>query len=360
MGKNILAEVVTEECREYLKEIAKAKGEPQDLSILTGASSANIVCSLIVGHRFEYDDPTFKRIIETTRHFFDESLSAGIALLNNWPLLHYIPGDLFKVRQICENRREFNRLFTHHFAELKGKKEYDKSNTNSFIASYIRERNERESRRQLHTLDERNLYKCIDDLVLGGTDTTSTTLMWFVFFMLRYPEVQEKIYHDITTNFGEDTPPTWAERNRLNYVNAAIMETQRLGNVGHVALAHRSTRDSTFRGFRIPKNTVLIGYLTSVMFDENIWGPDVDTFRPDRFLDQSGQLRQVDQLIPFSIGRRSCPGQPLVRMELFLYVTSMCQRFRFVPPVPGQPPEMGEVLGLVRSPPPFKVRAVDR
>ena len=360
MGKNTLAVSITEECGEFLQAVSKLEGKATDIRLLVSHSVFNNICSIVIGERFDYEDTTFRRIIDIINYNMTHLVSVGMSLLTIWPILHYIPGDIFKVRKVNENRIEFGRLFGHHFRELKGRKEYDENTTDSFIANYVREEKDKKERSQETSMDQRNLYKVIEDLTGAGTDTTTNTIMWFILYMLHYPEVQEKIFKEINEAIGVDKQPTIEDRKNLTYVNAAILETQRIGNVAPMAVPHSSPRDTWFKGYRIPKDSTVVGYLGSIMFDKQIWGEDVDTFRPERFLDDSGNLKSFEQIITFGIGRRSCPGEALAKMELFLYIASMCQRFKFLPETDGEPPEIKEIVNMLRQPADFKVRAIDR
>jgi cytochrome P450 len=60
------------------------------------------------------------------------------------------------------------------------------------------------------------------------------------------------------------------------------------------------------------------------------------------------------------LGRRVCLGESLARMELFLYLTSLVQRFEFLPPEGEDPPSVEGHLGITYTPLPFKVRAIPR
>ena len=56
--------------------------------------------------------------------------------------------------------------------------------------------------------------------------------------------------------------------------------------------------------------------------------PDPKVFKPERFLDESGHLKHVEQLIPFSVGKRQCLGEGLARMELFLFVANIFNQYK--------------------------------
>ena len=60
---------------------------------------------------------------------------------------------------------------------------------------------------------------------------------------------------------------------------------------------------------------------------------DPESFRPERFLDEDGNLAPRSNMwLPFSTGRRVCVGEALAKSELHLSLAYLCQRFTFTPP----------------------------
>lgn len=55
-----------------------------------------------------------------------------------------------------------------------------------------------------------------------------------------------------------------------------------------------------------------------------------------------------------------CLGESLARLELFLYLTALVQRFQFLPPEGDNPPAVEGKLGVTYSPILYKIRAVRR
>jgi methyl farnesoate epoxidase/farnesoate epoxidase len=94
-----------------------------------------------------------------------------------------------------------------------------------------------------------------------------------------------------------------------------------------------------------------------IMHDEDYW-KDPETFRPKRFLNEtSTKVINTERLIPFGYGKRICIGSLLAQSELYLFVASFLQRFKFEDPNPSQlEPKAGFVLGC----PSFTMKITER
>ena len=148
-----------------------------------------------------------------------------------------------------------------------------------------------------------------------------------VFFlaMSLYPEVQQKAQSEIMEVVGRDRLPEITDRDTLIYVNALVKECLRWMPIAPLGVAHTTTVDDEFRGYFIPKNTVL---LPNIWYDSNshdfqysvpsltlnhracMHDPEVfehpEEFRPERFI-HNGKLNPgpVDPSdYVFGFGRR--------------------------------------------------------
>lgn len=206
---------------------------------------------------------------------------------------------------------------------------------------------------------ESNLVQVIGDLFAAGMETTATTLCWAVIYLLYYPQVQEKCYQEIYKTVGTERLPSMQDKLQLPYLEATIMEVLRICNLVPFGVQHSVSRDVVFNGYCIPKNAIILPLMESILSDEQIWS-EPKVFKPERFLDQDGKIVRPEEFIPFSLGRRMCLGESLARMELFLFLSAMIQRFTFLPPEDGEMPSLEGILGVTLSPRPFRVRAVTR
>ena len=73
-----------------------------------------------------------------------------------------------------------------------------------------------------------------------------------------------------------------------------------------------------------------------------------------------GKIKHFKECFPFSVGKRNCPGEGLAKMELFIYLASLCQRFKVIPRDPDNVPEVKACLNVTRCPEPYEARCVDR
>ncbi|QRW23829.1 cytochrome P450 family protein [Rhizoctonia solani] len=160
-------------------------------------------------------------------------------------------------------------------------------------------------------------------LFSGGTETSGHALLGFVATMVLNPKIQARAQKEIDDVIGNLKLPKVEDQARLPYVRNLIMETLRWHPVLPTALPHVCYEDDVYRGYDIPKGTVLIGNLWAMSRDETLY-KDSDTFNPDRFLDPN-----VPPFPAFGWGRRKCPGLYYGQDTVFVAVASLLATFTF-------------------------------
>ncbi|ROT70915.1 putative cytochrome P450 2U1-like [Penaeus vannamei] len=91
-----------------------------------------------------------------------------------------------------------------------------------------------------------------------------------------------------------------------------------------------------------------------------LYGRNPENFRPERFLDDEGQVVRSEHVVPFSVGRRNCLGESLARIEAFQFLTAMLQRYRFSVPEGHEVPGTGFHCGVTLNPREFEVLLTPR
>ncbi|ROL51019.1 Cytochrome P450 2J2 [Anabarilius grahami] len=220
--------------------------------------------------------------------------------------------------------------------------DYDPSNPRDYIDCFLTEM-EKLKDNTAAGFDVENLCICTLDLFVAGTETTSTTLYWGLLYVIKYPEIQAKVQEEIDCVVGGSRQPSLSDKDNMPFTNAVIHEIQRIGNIIPINLVQATVEDTQIGQYSIPKGTIVTGSLTSVLFDESEWETP-HSFNPGHFLEAEGNFRRRDAFLPFSLGKRVCLGEQLARMELFLFFSSLLQRFTFSSPA-GVEPKLDFKLG---------------
>lgn len=358
MGKDIMARKTEMESRIFMDELASFKGQPiNNLLTLANAAMSNLVCSILIGHRFEYEDEYFKEVIKNLNKFVTQMPSIWIMYVAHF--FKWLPGDMFGIKEWEKSVNDMTEKFSKYQIN-KIKKEYNpEDEPTNFVGAYLREMDRKKASGTPTYLDEPNLISMIKSLFLAGSESASATITWCVVFCLHHPEVQEKVFQEIQTHVGTSRTPTKSDMPKLCYLTAVIRETQRLGGVSYM-LSRKANDNFEINGFLIPKDSHLLLNLNSTLWDEDVW-ENPQQFRPERFLDASGQPIKPSEFLPFGLGRRYCPGEALARVALDLFLSSMFQRFRFELEDPAaELPSLKGIPQLAYSPRPYKVRFVER
>ncbi|XP_006539573.1 cytochrome P450, family 2, subfamily b, polypeptide 13 isoform X2 [Mus musculus] len=203
MGKRSVEERIKEEAQCLVEELKKYQGAPLDPTFFFQCVTANIICSIVFGERFDYTDEQFLRLLNLMYQIY--------SLLRSFS---------------CQEKSNHNTEFHHQ-----------------------------------------NLMMSVLSLFFAGTETTSTTLCCGFLLMLMYPHVAEKVQKEIDQVIGSHRLPTLDDRTKMPYTDAVIHEIQRFSDIVPTGAPHRVTKDTMFRGYLLPKNTEVYPILSSALHD---------------------------------------------------------------------------------------------
>jgi len=161
----------------------------------------------------------------------------------------------------------------------------------------------------------------------AGTDTTVGAIKTFLVAMLLYPDIRRKAQDELDSVVGRERLPTFEDRPGLPFVDAICKEVLRWRPVSPLAIPHAVTEDDMYAGFFIPKGAVVIPNTWAILHDPATY-PEPDLFKPERFLNADGSLRDDPTLISvFGFGKRICPGRHFVDASLFIFIASLLSIF---------------------------------
>lgn len=349
MGKRSIEERIQEEAHFLINEFKKTKGSPVNLTLYLAHAVSNVICSIIYGNRFDYEDKRLKAITDSINNNFNIMSSMWGNLYNMYPdLMEYVPGPHKKMWRNFQDIYDITEEFIKHH-----EKTLDPKNPRDYIDCFlIKIKEEKDKTDSVFYIE--SLKRTIQNLLFGGTETVSTTLRYGILILMKYPEIAERIQEEIDSVVGRDRSPSIADRSKMPYTEATIYEIMRFCDVIPVSLPHCTSKDIVFRGFSIPKGTLVTPLLTSVHYDPEYYD-EPNKFNPNNFLDDKGLFKKNDAHMPFAVGKRTCLGESLARMELFLFFTSLLQNFTFKPMVAKDELQIRPTAtGLGSVPPKYK------
>ncbi|XP_062328257.1 cytochrome P450 2M1-like [Osmerus eperlanus] len=293
-------------------------------------SVANVICSIVFGHRYEQDDPNFTLIYKAMDNYFS-ILNRPIGVLyNTFPkIVGCLPGSHQDMFRTLDQARQYVRGEAD-----KRLKTMDPSNPQDFIEAFLAEilKNKDFPDSEFHY---ENLLSNTWNLFAAGTETTSSTLRQCFLMMIKFPHVQERVQKEIDEVVGSSRIPRMDDRSKMPYTDAVIHEVQRFMDLAPTSVPHKVMRDTEFHNYLIPEGTMVLPLLSSALSDPELF-KNPQEFDPENFLDEDGSFKNNEAFLAFGMGKRVCPGEGLARVELFLFFTSLLQRFTFVGTVPPE------------------------
>ncbi|XP_043672018.1 probable cytochrome P450 303a1 [Vespula pensylvanica] len=313
-----------------------------------GVTVLNTLWRMMTGKRFNTGDETLMYLQKIFTKLFYEIDMIG-APFSHFPLLRFIAPKLSGYQFFIETHQQ---LWSFLYKELENHKDtFNPDAPRDFMDVYLSVLKSKECSK---TFSESQLLAICMDLFIAGSETTSKTLSFCFLYLILFPNVQKKAHEEIDRVIGDGRFPTLADRTRMTYLNAIVLESLRMFMGRNLNIPHRALKDTYIMDHRIPKDTMIIVNFNELLMNKS-WS-DPEEFRPERFIDKNGRISVQDQYFPFSIGRHRCMGETLARSNLFIVITTLLQKFTFsVVPGEQKPSTLDFHDGVTAAPKPFKV-----
>ncbi|GAB6023744.1 hypothetical protein CHUAL_008500 [Chamberlinius hualienensis] len=352
VGKLTIEPLILNEIQYFLTELRKHDGKGHfDLKHYLSASLTNNINILLHGKRYDYAHPMVADTLQAIKDFEEIGQVLPLETFFPWlkPLL--IKLNTKRMAKLVNLRTAGDERMASVIKETAST--FVAGQTDNYVQAFLNERNNRLKHNPNEAIfTDKGLIAIGLDLTNAGTDTSASTLAWTAMYMAKYPKIQRKVQDEIDSVIGQ-REPSYNDRNNTPYVEAIINEIHRIVSLVPVSVPHRVMHDTTLCGYNIPKDTMVLPNLRAVHYDQKLWG-DPENFRPERFIGSNGECLKPEYLLPFSIGKRACAGEPLARMELYLYFVSLMQNFTFLEPE-GLELSFESIPGFLRQP---KIRLI--
>nr|XP_045615910.1 cytochrome P450 2L1-like isoform X2 [Procambarus clarkii] len=330
MGKTYLEDAIQQEANMLVEEMKKDTGVstpfPQPINIAV----LNVVWQMVASKRYMPGDERIRSFIKLLRSL---EFSTWLVVADLFPRLKKIIPKFIRGKFLGEDSfarlvKEAKRLMGEVVAEHRAK--LDPANPQDVVDQYLVAMDSKADIAEFFS--ELDLLKTAFDIFAAGFDTSSNLLRWMILYMIKYPDVQRRVQQQIDDVVPRDTLPSYQHKSRLPLVEALIHEVLRMSSLVGLGLLHSNISDVQLGGYFIPKGSWVFGCTVCCHDDPQYW-KQPDQFNIDRFLDAEGNFSgQKEGFLPFSLGRRSCLGEALARMELYIFTAAILQNLSFSAP----------------------------
>uniref|UniRef100_A0A0E0H276 Cytochrome P450 n=1 Tax=Oryza nivara TaxID=4536 RepID=A0A0E0H276_ORYNI len=330
--------------------VAAAGASPVNLSDMVAATSSRIVRRVAFGDGDGDESMDVKAVLDET-----QALLGGLWVADYVPWLRWVDTLSGKRWRLERRFRQLDALYERVIDDHLNKRKHASDEEDDLVDVLLRLHGDPAHR---STFGSRSHIKGIlTDMFIAGSDTSAVTVQWAMTELVRNPDVLAKAQHEvrrvIAAGGGGDKDGAMvreADLPELHYLRLVIKETLRLHPASPLVQRETTEPFRTAHGVEIPARTRVVINAMAIHTDPGVWGPNAERFLPERHRahDADGEQQHEHDgfaLVPFGIGRRSCPGVHFAAAaaELLLANLLFCFDWRALP---GREVDVEEENGL--------------
>ncbi|XP_021762254.1 flavonoid 3'-monooxygenase-like [Chenopodium quinoa] len=343
-----------EEHNSLLRSIFNTNGEPITLKDYLSKLSLNVISRVVLGKRYldkcnDNDvDGQVNKIDDEFSLMLDELfILNGVLNLGDWiPCVKYLDIQGYEKRMKIIGKK-FERFMEHVLDEHNARRENEKDNwvPKDMVDVLLQHGND--SNHQVK-IDRNGVKAFTQDLIAGGTDTSTITLEWAITELIRRPDIIAKATEELDHVIGKERWVQEQDIQNLPYIQAIVKETLRLHPVTPLLVPRFSREQVKVEGYDIPKGSVALVNTFTIHRDPSVYDKPLE-FWPDRFIDKDIDVKSQDfEFLPFGSGRRKCPGYNLGLKIVEPGLANLLHGFEWKLPdnIKPQDMDMEEIFGL--------------
>ncbi|RVE60878.1 hypothetical protein OJAV_G00185370 [Oryzias javanicus] len=352
-GTSRLQDVVFSAVDSLCSELMSNGSRGFDPSAAVARAVTNVVCTLVFSSTYRHGDAELQEVISYNNGIVETIARGG--LVDIYPWMKVFPSSALRKLKECIAVRD--RLLTRKLEEHKAS--LGEGDPSDLLDALLKGQSGGPHGSEGEGITDDHVLMTAAEAFGAGVETTSTTLLWILAYLLHHPEVQRRAQEELDEHVGSDRAPNLSDRGRLPYLDCVINEGMRIRPVSPVLIPHAAMTDSSIGGYPVRRGTRVLVNMWSIHHDPQNWDKP-DLFQPERFLDDQGRRVTPTCFMPFGAGPRVCVGESLARLELFLFLSSLLQRMSFRLPDGAPPPNLQGRLGVVLQPMPYEVVVIPR
>lgn len=180
-------------------------------------------------------------------------------------------------------------------------------------------------------LDRTQLKDALLNMLIAGRDTTAQALSWAFFHLIMNPRIIARVREEISTmdRGAKSGIVTYDNYRQFVWTHAVLCEALRLHPSVPKNMKMALKHDQIPNGPKIQPGDAVRWGDWGMGRNHHIWGPDCGEFKPQRWVDSDGRLKQFGpfKFHAFNGGPRHCLGINLAMLEAISVTVEIVQNF---------------------------------